>query len=80
MSSSHYEENNKHRKSVYTTLDKTRQYTCPDKNKNYTDFHGGTNCLCIVKPVRSSLDMYYIAKEENKNPVLPVTTHTNGWK
>lgn len=78
--SSHHEENLQHRKSKYTTLAKTCQYSCPDKNKNYPDFHNGTNCLCLSKPSRSSLDMYYIALQANKQVKLPTTTHIQGWK
>ena len=82
MSKSHYEENVrlKHQNYSYRTLERTCEYACPQHNKFYPDFHGGINCLCSTKSVRSSMDKFMNQKEQGKVVQWPVSNDRLGWK
>lgn len=79
MSTRYKEEDHglQHKKSCYTTLSNTYEYSCPYE-RSYLGIDNGVNCICSKNIQRSLIDK--IINNKNWTQSLPVTTHITGWK
>lgn len=74
--SKHEDNGIKHKRSSYSTLNNSWEYSCPRTNINYSGFNGGINCLCNGMPMdRSSGDRAMISGQ-----LWPIDSPQLGWR
>jgi hypothetical protein len=66
----------RNKRSLYTTLNKSSEYSCPHVNLNFSGFNKGVNCLCTGMPMERSSGDY----AQLNNKTWPTNNNRFGWK